>query len=382
MVTLTDMLYCEIDLIGIAMLMVIFVYNKKGGLSIDERVIISTIIGVTATILVADALCWVIEGRPNISSTLPMHIFEILFFGGTVLACVLWLSYCDVLLINKPGLLSRSIIYCLPCTVFFIVLLINIKTGWIYYYDDKNVYHRGPLVFIHMALVGLYMLYSVYMIHKNAKGLSQVKKHDAYSLMFFILPPVICAAVQLLFFSVSLVPVGMSFSLLILFVQRQAALVTIDNLTHLNNRRTAEQYLEQSIRNRPDDMLLFALMIDMDDFKSINDTHGHLVGDQALIETADIFRSCCLRTDCLARMGGDEFIIFGRRRSEGEVEAYTKYIYAAFDKRNEITDKPFKLCLSIGAAYMKDDDYNINDFLGLADASMYREKWRRKTAKN
>lgn len=382
MFTLTDVLYCEIDLVGMAMLVVIFVYNKKGGISINDRGIFNTIIGVMAAILVADASCWVIDGRTYISSTVPMHIFEIVFFGGTVLVCVLWLSYCDMLVIKKPGLLSRSLIYSLPSTAFFIILLINIKTGWIYYYDDRNLYHRGPFVFIHLAIVSVYMLYSVYMIHKNAKGMSWVKKHDAYSLMVFILPPTICGVLQLLFFRISLVPVGLSFSLLILFVQRQAVLVTIDNLTHLNNRRIAERYLEQSIRTLPDDMLLFALIVDMDDFKSINDTYGHLVGDQALIETAEIFRSCCPRPDYLARMGGDEFIIFGRRKSEYEVEAYIKSVYAAFDERNKTTDKPFKLRLSIGAAYMKDDNCSIDDFLNLADANMYIEKRQHKIGKN
>jgi diguanylate cyclase (GGDEF)-like protein len=89
-----------------------------------------------------------------------------------------------------------------------------------------------------------------------------------------------------------------------------AHLATVDPLTGLFNRRYFETRLEQELqRQRRQDDDLSLLMLDLDNFKELNDTQGHLVGDVALKEVAEILRRAVRIFDVCARYGGEEFVI-------------------------------------------------------------------------
>src|SRR4029434_1666378 len=93
-------------------------------------------------------------------------------------------------------------------------------------------------------------------------------------------------------------------------VQRAEALSVTDDLTQLYNSRYLSQVLRRETKRasrsgRP----LSLLFVDLDGFKSINDTHGHLFGSRALVEAASVIRASARETDMVARFGGDEFAL-------------------------------------------------------------------------
>jgi len=97
-----------------------------------------------------------------------------------------------------------------------------------------------------------------------------------------------------------------------LFVEqsRQAWLATHDPLTGLNNRRGLDVYFGQAIlRAQRNQTLLVAVILDLDDFKPINDTYGHEAGDLLLKAIAKTLQQCIRNTDFLVRLGGDEFVV-------------------------------------------------------------------------
>lgn len=115
-------------------------------------------------------------------------------------------------------------------------------------------------------------------------------------------------------------------------VQRNKLASMTDALTGLNNRRYLYEYLESQVANlhrhfsrlegQADaaevirrEASLFFLMIDLDGFKKINDTHGHAAGDRALVQVRDVLRTSTRESDIIIRWGGDEFLIVGQ--SEG-----------------------------------------------------------------
>ena len=115
-----------------------------------------------------------------------------------------------------------------------------------------------------------------------------------------------------------------------------------DSLTGLKNRRYLDTVIEERVdavdrRCNHQDVSsshvafdisprLFFMMIDLDGFKEINDTHGHHAGDKALIQVSDILRSCCRPTDLLIRWGGDEFLIVGECGADRAVEKFAENI--------------------------------------------------------
>ncbi|MFH0787672.1 MAG: sensor domain-containing diguanylate cyclase [Pseudomonadota bacterium] len=157
-----------------------------------------------------------------------------------------------------------------------------------------------------------------------------------------------------------------------------------DDLTGLYNRRgfltLAEQELKIANRMKRGTFLLFT---DLDDLKIINDTFGHLQGDQALIDMAHIIKETFRDPDILARIGGDEFVILAiEAASEAGPELLMERLQKNLDLFNKKTNRPYQLSLSMGVVgYDPEHPVSIDTLLIQADNDMYEEKQRKKKYK-
>ena len=115
-------------------------------------------------------------------------------------------------------------------------------------------------------------------------------------------------------------------------------------------------------------------MIDIDRFKNINDTYGHLLGDKAIAETGRILHNACSLTDVVARYGGDEFVIIRHADAKNDINDITKKIEASLDKLNVSGKYPFNMTYSYGSSTFDPDTTTIDDFIKAMDASMYENK--------
>jgi diguanylate cyclase (GGDEF)-like protein len=155
----------------------------------------------------------------------------------------------------------------------------------------------------------------------------------------------------------------------------------IDALTGLWNRRYFDDRLDAELSMaRRSPRPLAVLMIDIDKFKSINDTHGHLFGSRALVEAATVIRGSARETDVVARFGGDEFaLILPDTGSDGA--------YAVGERiRERIADHIFltgegltiRLTASVGVATLPNVAASADELVHAADAAMYQVKARGK----
>ena len=116
-------------------------------------------------------------------------------------------------------------------------------------------------------------------------------------------------------------------------------------------------------------------MIDIDDFKMINDVHGHDHGDQALKYTAEILRKTFRRTDFIARYGGDEFIVIMKIDGPSELALMVRRLMENVTQFNSKKLTPYEITLSIGYdCYRKESGTSMNDFLKRIDRLMYSNK--------
>jgi len=151
-------------------------------------------------------------------------------------------------------------------------------------------------------------------------------------------------------------------------------LVYSDDLTGLNNRRALTAYLQESHRSgkRPQGLLL----IDCDDFKGLNDVHGHLVGDQALQRLGRILNSVVGRDDIACRLGGDEFCIL---LAQADVDCLTRVADFILEAARGWSSDPraaAEACsVSIGMALVN-DGHHWNDTYSRADKALYEAKRR------
>ncbi len=154
------------------------------------------------------------------------------------------------------------------------------------------------------------------------------------------------------------------------------SLSLIDDLTNLYNRRgfkdLGEQYLKLARRTSRGVSLVY---LDIDRFKTINDTLGHHVGDRALRCVADTLSTTFRRSDIIARMGGDEFAVLAMEATSEDVARLVQRLRDELSELNQNTKEQFQLSLSIGTTrYVGEDVMSLDDLLAKADAAMYVEK--------
>lgn len=163
--------------------------------------------------------------------------------------------------------------------------------------------------------------------------------------------------------------------------QALRSLTIVDDLTKLYNRRgfltLAERHLKQAVRKKSGVYLLFA---DLDGLKIINDTYGHLEGDRALVDAADILRSSFRSADIIARLGGDEFTVFPIEAADGSAQILLNRLHEHVQRHNDANrSRGYQLTFSVGIArFEPDSSWTIDQLLEHADKALYQQKRSRR----
>ncbi|MDO9281544.1 MAG: EAL domain-containing protein [Methylotenera sp.] len=154
-----------------------------------------------------------------------------------------------------------------------------------------------------------------------------------------------------------------------------------DALTGLSNRQLLRERLQQIVAFDPKQQHQGAILhIDLDDFKSLNDTKGHDVGDQLLIEVAKRIRNCTYPDDTVARLGSDEFIVMlelldmEQEQATREVEKIAERIHNAINQPFSLRDNEYHCTSCIGINLFHNDETSIEEVLRKADAAMFQAK--------
>jgi two-component system cell cycle response regulator len=160
---------------------------------------------------------------------------------------------------------------------------------------------------------------------------------------------------------------------------RLEKLATTDPLTGVLNRRALTDRLAGELdRARRYDLVLTLLMIDLDHFKSINDTYGHLVGDEVLREVSAILQREVRTVDLVARYGGEEFVVVLPETGEDGANTFAERVRQRIAEHRVVTGdggKPLSVTVSIGvAAFPSPGIGETDDLVARADEALYRAK--------
>ncbi|HUG84536.1 MAG TPA: GGDEF domain-containing protein, partial [Euzebya sp.] len=148
-----------------------------------------------------------------------------------------------------------------------------------------------------------------------------------------------------------------------------------DPLTGLANRSLFGSQMEQAwSHHKRHGRGLVVIVLDLDDFKTINDRHGHHVGDQVLIEVARRTQTCVRDSDTVARLGGDEFAIILPEADLADAQAVADRVRRELARPIAIAGEPHRAAASIGIARATEDQQTAGDLLREADAAMYVDK--------
>lgn len=331
----------------------------------------------TALLLIIDILSRM-EGYPGTLYE-PLHrIGNFLIFFMSPILPSLWLIYAHsrIFPANKlpvwiPAFTAAVLVAntaLVACTQVF---------GWYYHIDTANQYARGPLFYVPAIItVGMIVLVMFFIIANRR----HIDDRHLFSLLFFPVIPLASVFLQIFIYGISFMLNGLTLSLLIVYFGIQHRTMNTDYLTGVFNRKKLDAYLKGKIHNSTEEQTFAAIMIDLDNFKFINDTYGHDVGDRALEAAAKLLKSCLRKNDLAARYGGDEFYLVLDISDEAGLAAAIDRIDRAVEDFNAIGKEPYRLSFSMGyAVYDIDSTMTVEEFKRRIDCMMYKTKLAKKS---
>lgn len=333
--------------------------------------------------LVIDIMRMYINGKENTYMFEFNFITNFIMFALTPLVAMLWSIYIDYKVFMDRRKIKRVFKY---MSIFFILNLIililgilGILKGKAFYIDSNNVYHRGELHKIPIIISYCYIIYSIIIIRLNK---NIIDDGDYKSLRLFCIPPFIGGILQSLISGLKLVWISMALSMFIIFLYVQNNLLHVDVLTGLYNRRNLEKYLKNIFSQTNKPKTIAGILIDINDFKYINDTFGHDEGDRALVSIAKILKDSFKKDDFISRYAGDEFIIISEVKDYDELIEKIKKLKDTIDEFNKSSSNKYKISMSKGYEIFKNDsNITLEEFINTIDTLMYEDKERYKKQK-
>ena len=251
-----------------------------------------------------------------------------------------------------------------------------------YVLDQNVVVHPdGTMTYgwMHTATVCMILSYGIMstciLACEYRRAHSSAQRSLCLAFMTFMLPFIVGGIVDTLIPSTPIAAACIAASLTFVMVSMQESRISSDALTGLNNRHRADAYLETSMTRVTPERPIHLFMIDLDGFKGINDTFGHLEGDRALCLVADALRGACSKlSSFVARWGGDEFMLICTNLTNDDEDYVPGVIRDELAQRAAKADLPYQLSCSVGHASCDSPDEDCDRLVARADEMLYRVK--------
>lgn len=268
----------------------------------------------------------------------------------------------------------RILVLCLALLAVNLVYGFFVNLGGNISLVFSNIF-KGMYLLIMVAIAAYLAIYNYIFLSIEIRCRNRTLKKILEDVVCLI-PSAIFIAISLIDRSQTITVAALLLYMVALYNDNQNELISLDPLTRLNNRNELTSYLWYKL-STPMRGRICVLMMDMNRFKSINDTYGHVEGDQALIAVA-----ACLKKACggvpgrpfLARYGGDEFIVVMETESDLDAEHLCDYIHMTLAVENHRMKKPYNLSISIGWVRNEQNNRSIKKLLRRADIELYEKK--------
>ncbi len=367
------MLMLQMAIYSYALLVLLFLLvdsrNRRGSYSRTTG-LFRKVVCVTILMIVVEAFTLAVDRLPGKAMHWAGILSNALLFAIILVPLSFWLSYLDeCILTDEREKKRKRIVYFAFNLITVAIVAINFYNSFLFTVDADNVYSRGPAVMWVTALNAvLYIGYlpSLWKYRKFING-------RIYELILALGGlPFLGAAVQLAFYGTPMIWPMMALVALAAHFLVEKEEIRRDTLTGLLSRMQMEVRAQFLIdRRQPFSLIL----LDIDRFKSINDTYGHDEGDRALCVIANLLNKSIKQIDSAYRYAGDEFVLIIESNQEEAADCVVERLKSNLEKYNHASRLTYALSFSYGVVF-----YNANaseSVIGLfseADQRMYQNK--------
>ncbi|MBR4748352.1 MAG: GGDEF domain-containing protein [Abditibacteriota bacterium] len=362
-----------LELLFLSLVIVFFLYAhyaKMGGVSDQvsrhKRFMISG--AVLIMIYTLDSLLWFGLGDAlppvwhyvcDLALKTSLYVTVCLFFGGALF------TFKD----KAPMMVRLSWLLHLIFLVLCILTPVRLSLFW------SDFYTRTPLYNLWYVPLGLPCL--ILIVHSGIAYFDKQhysEREDHANILKFCLLLVVFGLLDVLWPASAFLPIGLTLGMILCYFQNITAYISRDELTDLYNRRQLFRDME---RKASEDKKWGIIMLDLDGFKSINDTYGHHEGDVALQLFAGVLKRVCRGKNARPyRYGGDEFVIV-KDSWTGDIKKELDEIKSDVVRRLQILDitkhKGYTISASMGSVTGSKAD-SVPDLINLADSELYEDK--------
>lgn len=321
-----------------------------------------------------EILSWVFDSQAGETYRVLNYFFNFLFTAFNTVAVGLWAFYIDYILFKDYKRLKKKWYYFLPTMIMFALSVINLITPILFVIDSSNVYSRLPLIWISIVMtVGIY----IYVLALVIRYASPYNKKVLLGVLIFLSFPIIAAVLQLLFYGLLLIWPATALAVLISYLIFETTSNARDYLTGIFTRERAEEQINRHIFRKRN---FSVIMLDINNFKMINDKYGHHFGDQALVFVARNLQKIFGQDSIVSRYGGDEFLVVTDITDPIVINQKKQEFIDSIRTTEDKEMRNLRLSYGVSTCYIP-SEYNVERIITEADNKMYQDKETKKNEK-
>jgi diguanylate cyclase (GGDEF)-like protein len=358
-------------------------YSRKYNTNDFQRKLFLCILAAAFFAIISDFANRILTGTSGQPVTNALYLTNTLFYISQNVAYYLAVVFIDYIAHNDVRRAKKiTNIVLIFLLLYFISVIANLYFH--FYFFIGPISKNGQIIpnnYLHGKLFTLRLIISYFPIGLAILDMIFASKHfkksQIYLVIFFAFLTGLGAALDIVLKNGSLTWPCFSGAMLYIYFFIIQSDSKIDSLTGIGNRQSFNEFIDKLSRSSAKESWSI-VMIDMDHFKQINDTFGHLEGDNALRDMATIIKGCIRHSDFAARYGGDEFVLAAP--AEYDIEKLMTRIQQSINNQNEKNLRPYQIAMSYGQdVYTTNSDQSIKDFLVHIDALMYQNKKAKKS---
>lgn len=356
-----------------AMLMILLLFShrrRSRNLFYDDK-LFSWMCRLTLVLSICETAVFCIDGIVFTGSIFISRVLNAFIFMSNAVFSFCWVVYVYYKLFGNFERLKQKMWIIIPDAFVFCLAFFNIFFDVFFTINEANVYIRKPLAYINYLVTYGYLIYGscLVIVYRN-----KIKRYMFMPVIVFMVPIFIGSLIQMCFYGIALIWVSVALGLTSLYVNLQNEATLMDPLTKLYNREYLLRYLGECIQKYNHQKILCGMMIDINSFKYINDTYGHLEGDFVIEAVGSVLLKQVGKNGIASRYGGDEFIIVKFFDDLEAIEQLKNNIVQAMKDFNDQHTLEYEVNLSIGVGLYQESFHNVDDFMRCIDKKMYEEK--------
>lgn len=367
----------DINIYALAICACMFVFNLRNSEKKElQSRLFRMIILSTMALLLLESMFFSLNGVTE--AHMLLNVSAAVIYTLVPLPSVIWTLYASYQLYHDNRRIKTEItLLSIPFGINALLSLTSPLTGLVFWLGSDHMHHRGPLlaVMVVISLIPLVYITALYIKQRN-------NMTGKVFLPMILFSSILTAGVvlQLIFEPLPLYYVSLTLGIFVVHISVQNKQFHLDHLTGVYNRRQLDSHLAGRINATHKGGSFSCIMLDIDNFKEINDLYGHVAGDEALKEAARILKSSIRSGDFLARYAGDEFVIVFDIDNDQILQKTITRIHENAAQFSQQTASPYKLSFSVGGAiYRHGCGITRDEFIAGVDARMYRDKNKKKS---